>query len=138
MTLPVAVSLLVLAVAPFHSSIQPLPGLVRAEVKRDAWHSGCTVPLSDLRLLTVSYRGFDGRTYTGQLVVNRSASVPLALVFRQLYRLHFPIRPTSDPVSVASAAVFHGAQCGLSPMVSSQARHSLRACPLGLHGAREQ
>jgi hypothetical protein len=65
------VPLLVLAVTPFHSSIQTLPGPVRAQVKRDAWHPGCPVPLSDLRLLTVSYRGFDGQTYIGQLVVNR-------------------------------------------------------------------
>ena len=53
------------------------------------------MPLSGLRLLTVSYRGFDGRTYTGQLVVNRSAAAPLARVFRQLYRIGFPIRHMS-------------------------------------------
>jgi hypothetical protein len=94
-TRPFAVSLLVLAVTPFHSAIQPVPGPVRAQVKREAWHPGCPVPLSDLRLLTVSYRGFDGQTYIGQLVVNRSAAAPLALVFRQLYRLHFPIRHMS-------------------------------------------
>jgi hypothetical protein len=94
-TLPFAVSLAVLAAAPFHSSIQPLPGPARAEVKREALHPGCPVALSDLRLLTVSYRGFDGHTYTGQLVVNRSAATPLALVFRQLYGLQFPIRHMS-------------------------------------------
>src|SRR5207237_7731246 len=37
----------------------------------------------------------DGRTYTGQLVVNRSAAAPLARVFRQLYRIGFPIRHMS-------------------------------------------
>ena len=88
-------SLLALAVSPFHSSIQPLPAAVRAGVRATAWHPGCPVPLSDLRVLTVSYRGFDGRTYSGQLVVNRSAAAPLAVVFRQLYRIHFPIRHMS-------------------------------------------
>ena len=95
MTRHVALSLLALAVTPFQSSVQALSGPVRAEVRRDAWHPGCPVPLSDLRLLTVSYRGFDGHTYTGQLVVNRSAAAPLALVFRQLYALHFAIRHMS-------------------------------------------
>ena len=88
-------SLLALAVSPFQSSIQPLPAAVRAEVRATAWHPGCPVPLSDLRALTVSYRGFDGRTYSGQLVVNRSAAAPLAVVFRQLYRIRFPIRHMS-------------------------------------------
>ena len=88
-------SLLALAVSPFQSSIQPLPASVRAEVRATAWHPGCPVPLSDLRVLAVSYRGFDGRTHSGQLVVNRSAAAPLAVVFRQLYRIRFPIHSMS-------------------------------------------
>ena len=60
--------------------------------ERGFWHRGCPVPLSDLRLLTVSHRGFRERTRTGELVVNKSAARPLARVFRQLYRLHFPVR----------------------------------------------
>src|SRR5919198_946407 len=48
----------------------------------DAWHRGCPVGLSDLRLLTVSYHDFGGRTRTGGLVVNRAAAAPLARVFR--------------------------------------------------------
>lgn len=48
--------------------------------------------LSDLRLLTVSHWGFDGRVHDGQLVVNRAAAAPLARVFRRLHQLRFPIR----------------------------------------------
>jgi hypothetical protein len=76
---------------PFHWLVQPLAGPQRAEVKR-AWHQGCPVPLSDLRVLTVLYVGFDGQSHTGQLVVNRAAAAPLAQVFGQLYRLRFHIR----------------------------------------------
>ena len=43
----------------------------------------------------MSYRGFDGRSHTGHLVVNASAAGPLGRVFRQLYRLRFPIRHLS-------------------------------------------
>jgi hypothetical protein len=53
------------------------------------------VPLSDLRLLTVSYRGFDGRSHTGQLVVRARYSASLATVFRKLYAIHFPIHHMS-------------------------------------------
>src|SRR5262249_58013366 len=36
--------------------------------------------------------GVGDRTRRGQLVVNRQAARPLAVVFRKLYALHFPIR----------------------------------------------
>src|SRR4051794_20818973 len=84
-----------MAVAPFHSMIQPLVGAPRAEVKRTAWHRGCPVPLSYLRLLSVSYYGFDGDAHTVQLVVSRSTAAPLARVFGALYRLRFRIRHMS-------------------------------------------
>ena len=88
-----ALPAVLLAIAPFHSAIEPLPQPVRAQLRAGGfWHRGCPVPLSGLRLLTVSYRGFDGRGHRGQLVVNKRAARPLAGVFRELYRLHFPIR----------------------------------------------
>jgi D-alanyl-D-alanine carboxypeptidase-like protein len=82
-----------LALAPFHSSIEPLPQPVQAQLKSGGfWHEGCPVGLSGLRLLTVRHWGFDGRAHTGQLVVNGSAARPLARAFGQLYGLRFPIR----------------------------------------------
>jgi hypothetical protein len=89
-----AVPALMVALAPgFQSSVQPLPQPVQAQLRQaGAWHRGCPVPMSGLRLLTVSYRDFRGRAQTGQLVVNRAAAGPLIRVFRRLYALHFPIR----------------------------------------------
>src|SRR5919201_2391050 len=89
MTRLLAVPFVLLA---FHASIQPLSAPLRAELKGRFWHSGCPVPLSRLRVLTVSHWGFDRRVHTGQLVVNRDAAVPLSRVFRRLYELRFPIR----------------------------------------------
>ena len=85
----------VLAAVPFHSMVRPLAGAARVEVKRTVWHPGCPVALSDLRVLTVSYYGFDGAVHTGQLVVNRVAAVPLERVFGEIYRLRFRIRHMS-------------------------------------------
>jgi hypothetical protein len=77
----------------FQSSVEPLSKPVRAQLKAGGhWHKGCPVALSDLRLLSITHRGFDGRAHTGRLVVNESAARPLARVFRKLYRLRFPIR----------------------------------------------
>ena len=89
----VALPALLVALAPFHSSVEPLPQPVRTQLKAGGfWHRGCPVALSGLRLLTVSTRGFDGRAHTGQLIVNARAARPLARVFRRLYALRFPIR----------------------------------------------
>ena len=89
----VALPAVLFALAPFHSSVEPLPKPVKAQLKAGGfWHKGCPVALSDLRLLSVSYRGFDRRAHPGQLVVNERAARPLARVFRKLYRLRFPIR----------------------------------------------
>jgi D-alanyl-D-alanine carboxypeptidase len=87
-----ALPVLLVAVQPFHSSIRPLPAPLRTELTGPFWHAGCPVPLTRLRLLTVSHWDFDGHRQTGQLVVNQSAAVPLTKVFRRLYRLRFPIR----------------------------------------------
>jgi hypothetical protein len=89
-----AVPLVVLFGAiPFHSSVAPLPGSVRAEVRSAGlWHAGCPVALSQLRLLTVTYLGFDEQPHTGQLVVNRAVAGPLGRVFAKLYALRFHIR----------------------------------------------
>jgi hypothetical protein len=43
-----------------------------------AWHAGCPVAISDLRLAT--YWGFDGRPHDGQLIVNGDAVRAFAAV----------------------------------------------------------
>ena len=91
-----ALPAVLLALAPSHSSIEPLTPPVRTQLEASgSWHRGCPVGLSGLRLLTVPYRGFDGRVHTGQLVVNKNAARPLAGVFGRLYRLRFQIRHMS-------------------------------------------
>jgi hypothetical protein len=56
------------------------------------WHRGCPVWLSQLRLLSYRYYGFDRKTHSGQIVVNEKVAHPLARVFGQLYRMRFPVR----------------------------------------------
>jgi len=89
----IAIPAALLAAQAYHVSARPLPANVRMQIVASGhYHSGCPVPLSGLRLLTVTHWGFDGRTHTGQLVVNAHAVAPLRKVFRHLYQLHFPIR----------------------------------------------
>jgi poly-gamma-glutamate synthesis protein (capsule biosynthesis protein) len=57
-----------------------------------SWHRGCPVPVRRLRVLQVSFWGFDRRAHTGRLVVHRSAVRPLIRVMRRLFVARFPIR----------------------------------------------
>ena len=76
----------------YHARIQPIPPAMRAQMTGVSWHPGCPVGLGDLRLITLTYRGFDGRDHTGRLVANRDAAPALVTVFRRLYAARFPIR----------------------------------------------
>ncbi len=101
------------------AAITRLPPSVAKELKAGGyWHQGCPVALSGLRLLSVSYRDFAGRSQTGQLVVNARAAQPLARVFGRLYRLHFPIRRMSAlPLDGDVTASFSCRQAVPSPCV---------------------
>lgn len=78
--------------------IEPLPRSLKAQLEaRGFWEPRCPVPLSDLRRLTVPYWGFDRQVHAGQLIVNERAARPLGRVFKQLYRMRFPIRHMTIP-----------------------------------------
>jgi hypothetical protein len=72
----------------FHSTIQAVPAGVLA---RSSWTSDCPVKATDLRYVTVSFRGFDGLAHTGELLVNARAARGLVTVFRTLFADGFPI-----------------------------------------------
>jgi hypothetical protein len=57
-----------------------------------SWHRGCPVALRDLRIVTAAYRGFDGRTRTGRIVVHRDVAAGVVAIFRRLFAERFPIR----------------------------------------------
>ncbi len=78
--------------AGFRGEISPLSPALRAQMTGVSWHRGCPVPLSSLRLLTLSYRGFDQRSHTGRLVVNKNVAKQVVAAFRNLYEVNFPIR----------------------------------------------
>jgi hypothetical protein len=87
------ISAVIAALAPFHSDVKPLTSAQKTMLEKSGdWHKGCPVGLGDLRVLTVSYRGFDKHNHTGRLIVNKKAAQPLAKVFHRLYLIHFPIR----------------------------------------------
>ena len=73
----------------------------RSQVKY-SWHPGCPVAPSGLRMVTMTYRGFDHKVHTGQLVVNAQVTSKLILVFRKLFAMRYPIR------EMVPVDVYHG------------------------------
>jgi hypothetical protein len=72
----------------FRASIEPVP---RAVAARSTWSDRCPVPLEDLRYLTVTFVGFDGRSHTGELIVHQDVTDAVVSVFRALHAERFPI-----------------------------------------------
>jgi len=88
--------MLVAASAALGASSSHIAPVTRAEghaiLQATEWHSGCPVVFSQLRVLAVRYRGFDGHTHWGKLVVNAHDAAKLQTVFAKLYAMRFPIR----------------------------------------------
>jgi hypothetical protein len=72
----------------YESTTGAVPAAVLA---RSTWHRDCPVAAGELRYLTMSFRGFDGRAHTGEMIVHRSAAAGVTRVFRALYAARFPI-----------------------------------------------
>jgi len=62
-----------------------------AEQVPHSWRSGCPVPLEDLRLLSVTYWGFDGQAHQGELIVHADHFAGIESVMWSLYDEQFPI-----------------------------------------------
>jgi len=77
---------------PFAGTVSKIDRATREMMIGNSWHPGCPVPLRDLRLLRLTYVGFDGRAHHGQLVVHRWYAEGFVHVFRRLYEEGFPIR----------------------------------------------
>ncbi|WP_090941535.1 M15 family metallopeptidase [Nonomuraea jiangxiensis] len=57
-----------------------------------SWRPGCPVGYRDLRLVSLTYWGFDDKPHTGELVVRSSVTDDIVTVFRKLYGWRWPIK----------------------------------------------
>lgn len=74
--------------AAYRSTVSAVPADVLA---RSTWRPECPVAASDLRYLTMSFWGFDGRRHTGEMIVHERVADGVARVFARLHELRFPI-----------------------------------------------
>lgn len=77
---------------PFSGSVSRLDRATRELMTGSSWREGCPVGLADLRLVRITYVGFDEEAHRGRLVVHRRWADEMVEVFRRLYERRFPIR----------------------------------------------
>ena len=66
-------------------------GTVTAADVPSTWRSGCPLPPSQLRMIHLTYWGFDSAPHTGAIVVNAVVVSDVVAIFRALYQERFPI-----------------------------------------------
>jgi hypothetical protein len=74
--------------ATFHWTVAPVPDDVLA---RSTWREGCPVGVEDLRYVTVSFWGFDGRAHTGELLLNADAVDAARAGFEAMHATGYPL-----------------------------------------------
>jgi len=78
--------------AVYRARTSVIPAGMRQRMTGVTWRPGCPVGLGELRLLTLSYWGFDHEVHRGQLIVNRSAARAVTHAFGLLFEAGYRIR----------------------------------------------
>ncbi len=78
--------------APFVAVARPIDSELAKKMTGVSWRPGCPVPIDDLRLITMTFWGFDNRSHAGRLVVNKDVTQPVVRAFHAMYDAKFPIR----------------------------------------------
>ncbi|SDI87523.1 D-alanyl-D-alanine carboxypeptidase [Actinokineospora alba] len=72
----------------YAATVSAIPDDVLA---RSTWRVDCPVGRDDLRYLTMSFWGYDGRAHTGEMIVNASVARNVTKVFEELFKNRFPL-----------------------------------------------
>ncbi|MBP2323863.1 hypothetical protein JOF56_004248 [Kibdelosporangium banguiense] len=91
----------------YASSVVPVPADVLA---RSTWQPSCPVGKNDLRYLTMSFWGFDGRPHTGEMIVHARVAQQITQVFGKLWQAKYPIEEmrVTSPAELTAAPTGDG------------------------------
>lgn len=76
----------------FRSEISAIDAETRALMTGLSWRPGCPVPIEDLRVVSLTHWGYDGRVHTGHLAIHEKEARSVVEVFRRLFRARFTIK----------------------------------------------
>jgi hypothetical protein len=86
---------------PFRTSFTSLT-IQQAEALRGwLWDGPCPVPWEQLRIVSVLYKGFDGRAHTGRLLTHSSSVQTMVATFNRLYNDGFRIEQMDYMITLA-------------------------------------
>ncbi len=71
--------------------IQNITDEIFERMKGKSYKKDCTIPIEDLKYLTLSYYGYDGNTHTGEMIVNALIAEDTLQIFQELYEAKYPI-----------------------------------------------
>lgn len=72
----------------FHEEINDT---IKARIVGKSYGEGCDIPFEELRYVSVLHWGFDGRTHTGELIVNKAIADDIVEIFQELYEQKYLI-----------------------------------------------
>lgn len=73
-------------------SIEPVPEYITRSMKeKNIWTAECPISLQNLRLLTLQHYDFEKNLFSGQLIVHEKISSNVIQIFRELFKIKFPI-----------------------------------------------
>lgn len=76
--------------APTEAFVGKVSSISRTELGA-SWDANCPVEPADLRMLTVTYWGFDSQPHIGHMVVNELIAIDTVDALRSMYQARFPI-----------------------------------------------
>ena len=71
--------------------IQNITDEIFRRIKGKSYKDDCTIPVEDLKYLRLSYYGYDGDTYIGEMIVNALIAEDTLKIFQELYEAKYPI-----------------------------------------------
>jgi hypothetical protein len=64
---------------------------IKDRISGKSYGENCKVLYEELRYISVLYWGFDDRTHTGEMIVNRAIAEDVVEIFKELYEAKYPI-----------------------------------------------
>lgn len=103
----------------------------QAMIQTKTWRPECPLAIDQLRVVIVSYWGFDDKPHVGQIMVNKAVTTPVISVFHTLFDAKYPIHQMqlvqnfdgSDEKSMVADNT-SSYNCRRSPLDGSWSRHA--------------
>ncbi|KQZ70776.1 M15 family metallopeptidase [Nocardioides sp. Root151] len=117
----------------FSASVHTISEEYRDRMIGVSWEEGCPVPIDDLRIIEMNYRGFDGTVHDGgQLMVHKDVAADVVEAFGEMYDAQFPIRRMElieeyDGSDDASMAADNTSSFNCRPITGSPGRFSIHS-----------